>query len=356
MSQEYLKEYNEKMVETPDKYEGAEADHCASITNFYKQLHTSDIDLDESTPFKHSNLKYVFGFVGLLGAMHFWSKRLMDFEHVNPYTILFVRSLVSTIFSAVHLRIQGVSIMHIEPGKAGLVVIGAVVGFLELCGLYNSLFTLSLTDAFALDSLSVLVTTFLDYVMFQGTLKFSHFLGYICAFVGILFLVRPTYLFSDTEDDDEKANFVYGFIFGLAGAFFNGVYSGFIRRTFMKVNVVLSFTYRQVVTMLLSPLAVLIFNKVSTLSRDAHYTSGIMLEMCCIGVLGWASGVCLNLALQEEKLISRIYPFKFVLIVFGIIMDLTYFNSDLVSSTYIGLGLIGANFLLSIYYLFYVSA
>ena len=353
MSQERFAEYNPPTGETPEKCEGVDVDHCATITNYYRQFRTSEVDIDESTTFSRVNLKYAFGFVATLGIMHFWSKNLMQFHSINPFEILLARGIISSVISLAYLKANSLSISNVEPAKFNLVILGAVIGFLSLSGLYLSLYTLSITDAFALDCLSVLVTTFIDYVIFQGSLKFSNFVGYICAIFGILFLVRPSYLFEETNDEGEKNNFVYGFIAGLISAFLAGIYSGILRRTFMKVNTLVSITYRQIATTALSPIAIYIYAKFS--GKSATYTTGIWISLFFIGILGWLSSFFLYQVLKGEKLVSRVYPFKYILIVFGIFSDLFYFRRELITSTYIGLCLIGVNFVFSAYHLFYAN-
>ncbi len=343
-----------KPIETPEGFEAVDIDHYAMAANFYRDIQDSDIEMDDTTPFGKSNLKYVSAFVVALGAMHFWSKNLMQFSLVDPFQILFMRGLISSVLSIMYLRGENKSLTNIESPKVSLVVFGAFIGFLSLSGLYISLYTLSITDAFALDCLSVLVTTFIDYVIFHGNLRFSHFVGYACALMGVLFLVRPSYLFEETNDIEEKNNFVYGFVAGLISALLAGAYSGILRRTFVKVDAFVSLTYRQVATAILSPIAIFIFSAIT--GRPWVNSLWVWFSMLGIGVLGWVSSYYFCQALKQEKLIARVYPFKFVLIAFGIVADLTYFKCELIPSTYIGLCLIGVNFVFAAYQLFYISA
>eukprot|EP00826_Nyctotherus_ovalis_P051168 TRINITY_DN6380_c0_g1_i13.p1 TRINITY_DN6380_c0_g1~~TRINITY_DN6380_c0_g1_i13.p1 ORF type:complete len:350 (+),score=60.28 TRINITY_DN6380_c0_g1_i13:148-1197(+) len=328
-------------------------DHCVTIANYYKQFNTSEIYIDESEPFDKSNLKYVIAFVLLLGIMHFWSKNLMQFHNINPFEILLIRGVVSLVISFISLKINGISLTDIPRSKILLVIIGALIGALSLYGLYLSLYSLSITDAFALDFLATPVITFIDYIIFKGILRFSHFLGYICAFLGIIFLVRPSYIFEDTADIYAKSNFIYGFIAGLVSALLSGVFNGILRRIFRKVNPMLYFTYRQIAVSLLSPLAMCVFQAV--VPKDTVYTTSIWLSLGGIAIIGWLSNFFMNQALIGEKLVARIYPFKFGLVVLGILADLFYFKCELIPSTYIGLALIGVNFVIAWYQLFYVT-
>ena len=325
-----------------------------TITNYYRQFNTSEINIDDTQPFNKENIKYALIFVVLLGVMHFWSKNLMQFKDINPFGILLFRGIISFIISFIFLKIDGVSLTEIHPSKIGIVILGAIIGFLSLCGLYISLYTLSITDAFTLDFLSVLLVTFIDYIIFKGTLRFSHILGYICALAGIIFLVRPSYLFTAGDDINEKSNFLYGFVAGLVSAFLSGVYCGILRKTFVKVNIMASFAYRQLATALLSPIAMLCFNKI--VQKDYNYTTGVWLSLVSIAILGWLSNFCLFQVLKEEKLVARVYPFKFIMVILGILVDLLYFKSKLIISTYIGISLIGVNSIIAWYQLFYATS
>lgn len=326
-------------------------DNCVTIANYYKQFNTSEIYIDESEPFDKSNLKHVVGFVVLLGIMHFWSKNLMQFHNINPFEILLVRGIISLIISFISLKINGISFTDIPREKVFLVIIGALIGALSFYGLYISLYSLSITDAFALDFLATPVITFIDYIIFKGTLKFTHFLGYICAFAGIIFLVRPSYLFVDSADIYEKSNFICGFISGLVSALLGGIFYGILRRIFRKMNTMVYFTYRQVAVSLLSPLAMYVFDAI--VPKVKVHTISIWISLVAIALIGWLSNFFLYQALVGEKLMARIYPFKYALVVFGILADLFYFKLELIPSTYVGLALIGVNFLIGWYNLFY---
>jgi len=339
-------------IGTVEKFDPDE-DPCVTIANYYKEFNTSEIYMDESEPFDKSNLKYVIAFVVLLGLMHFWSKNLMQFHNINPFEILLIRGVISLVISFISLKINGVSFTDIPRSKVFLVIVGALVGALSFYGLYISLYSLSITDAFALDFLATPVITFIDYIIFRGTLRFSHFLGYVCAFAGIIFLVRPSYLFVDSAGMYEKSNFIYGFIAGLVSALLGGVFYGILRRIFRKVNTIVYFTYRQLAVSLLSPLAMYIFDAI--VPKVAMHTINIWISLVAIAIIGWLSNFFLYQALLREKLMARIYPFKYGLVVFGILADLFYFKLELIPSTYLGLALIGVNFLIAWYQLFSAS-
>lgn len=342
-------QYSSNATEKFDIDEG----HCVTIANYYKQFDTSDIYIDESEPLNKANLKYIIAFVSLLGIMHFWSKNLMQFHNINPFEILLARGLVSLVISLISLKINGLSIIDIPRSKVLLVIIGALIGALSLYGLYISLYSLSITDAFALDFLVTPIITFIDYIIFKGTLRFSHFVGYICALAGVIFLVRPSYLFVDSVDIYEKSNFIYGFIAGLVSALLGGMFNGILRRTFRKVNTMVYFTYRQIAVSLLSPLAMHLFDTI--VPKITVHTTSIWLSLFSIAIIGWLSNFYLYQALLGEKLMGRIYPFKYGLVILGILADLFYFKCELIPSTYIGLLLIGVNFVIAWYQLFYAT-
>lgn len=356
------KQYDEEFGETPcggGQIVEISPDICAGITNYL--LDTSEVIVEEDKKFSNRGLIYTFAFIATLGVMHTLSKSLMEGnDGANPYEILFVRGVVSVVISVVYLLIKGTPMFNIPPEKYSIVGMGAVVGFLSLCGLYASLKILTITDAFALDSLSVLVALFIDYVFFKATLKFSQFVGSICAIAGIVFLSRPEYLFNTTEGEGERVYFAYGLVAGLAGAFFAGAYSGIIRRTCAKTPTTITFLYRQIATVLFSPIATYICYVLEGPSVKLDAYSLIM--MVVIGVLGWSSSMFLHCAIEEEKIATRVYPFKYILIVVGIFLDIFYFRtpekypSELVKSTYIGLLLIGINFLSTLYHLFCAKA
>jgi len=342
MSQDQLNSFPKTPSPDDDKFVDINVNEY--ILDYVQNARNSELEVDDTKPISNNGLKFILLYVGLLGVMHFWSKNLMQFSTINPYEILCARGVISSIIGFVYLKQHNLSISDIDPTRTRITIIGALIGFLSLCGLYISLFTLSITDAFALDSLSVLVATFIDFVVFKGSLRFSNFVGYGCAFAGIMFLVRPSYLFEENANMEEKGNFVYGFIAGLFSAFLSGVYSGILRRTFVKVNPLISITVRQIATAILSPFAIIAFKGYGV--NTFNHSIGIWFSLICIGILGWASSYTLYLALQEEKLVSRVYPFKYLLVIFGIFADLLYFKLGLIASTYIGFFYI-CNFILN---------
>lgn len=79
-------------------------------------------------------------------------------------------------------------------------------------------------------------------------------------------------------------------------------------------------------------------------ARPSLYSLFDLISLCAIGVMGWVCNWLLIMALNEEKIISRIYPFKYLLVIAGVVLDMALFKMSLAFATYVGLVLIGVNF------------
>eukprot|EP00831_Metopus_contortus_P061603 TRINITY_DN53490_c0_g1_i1.p2 TRINITY_DN53490_c0_g1~~TRINITY_DN53490_c0_g1_i1.p2 ORF type:complete len:125 (-),score=24.00 TRINITY_DN53490_c0_g1_i1:42-416(-) len=70
------------------------------------------------------------------------------------------------------------------------------------------------------------------------------------------------------------------------------------------------------------------------------------------GLVG--SEMCIRDSINAEYMgiIARVYPFKFLLLIMAIALDLLFFNLPLIFSTYVGCLLIVVNLFVGIYYLY----
>jgi drug/metabolite transporter (DMT)-like permease len=326
---------------------------CAAV--YLEEANTSAINVNEARDFKPTSFKWVCAYVGLYALSHCWGKWLMLQPHgVTPFEILYTRGFVSVIASLIYLKSADLYLFDVAPNKSSLVLTAALVGFLGQCGFYLSLYLLSMTEAVALDCLPVLVSSFLDCILFKGRYRFYQFLGYMSAMLGVVFLVRPSYLFQEINDPEvvlSRRNFAYGMIAGLLGSQLNGLYTGLLQKTGSKVDSMISFTYKQFAMALFAPCLVLIHFEVR--AAPTEYTLSYLISLLCIAGLSWACTYSLYKALFEEKLLTRIQPFKYLILPLTLILDAFLFNSNLLAFSYLGLAFISVNFLIALYYLFY---
>ena len=315
-------------------------------------LETSDIFVEESAPLNTSSYRNILGFLITTFLANVWGKYLMESCGITPFEIIYATGVVSVILSLIYLKLNDIYLFSVETDKSGMVLAGSLAGFLGLSGFFVSLYLLNIADAFAFDCLSVIAALVVDYIWFKGTLRFYQLLGFICAFLGVIFLVKPSYLFDESVDPLKRRLFSGGIVAGLIGAIFSGIYGGVLRRTCAKVNLMVSFTFLQFAMSLFSPCMVLIHFEIR--GKPTTYTFGSLISLIMVGALGWVAQWCLATSLKEEKIVSRVYPFKYLLVIAGIVIDLIGLN--LTMSSFLGILLLGANFVVAVYYLFYARA
>ncbi len=315
-----------------------------------KPVDSSILVFDDSKPISGQSKKYLLYHLGALALMNFLAKILMQSYGITPFEIIYSRGVISVILSMIYLKVNDIYLFSVETSKSAIVLLGALIGFLALSGFYLSLCGLTLAEAFALNSISSLFAIAIDHVWFGATVRFYQLLAMAAAAAGAVFMFRPTDLMSSSADHV----YAYCVLAGVLGAMFSGLYGSIMRRVCVRVNLMVNFTFQQFAHALFAPCFVLIFFEVR--NYPTTYTFVSLLLLVVVGVLGWFTNYSLCKVLEEEKVVSRVYPFKYLLAVGAVVIDLTCFGLGFGFSTLVGMACMAGNLVVAAFYLFYVPA
>lgn len=315
-------------------------------------LDNSDIVVDNLKPVNQSSYPMLLAFLGSTLVMNVLSKCLMLYSDITPFEILYTRGVISVVLSMVYLKVNDIYLFSIETSKSSMVLAGSLAGFLALGGYYMSLYHLNILDAFALDYLSAVAALLVDYSLFRAGLRFFQLIGVLCALAGLVILMKPFYLLGSAEDPN-RVIFGIGIAAGVVGAIFSGVYGGMLRRLYKTVNLLVLLTFMQFALALFSPCFVLINFEVR--GRPTTYSFLSLLGLLIVGGLGWVAHWSLAVTLKEEKVVTRVYPFKYLLVIIALFADIIMFRIGIAFTSILGIILMGVNFGIGAYYMFIAS-
>ena len=315
-------------------------------------LNTSDLAIDDTQSIHSSSYQPIIIFLASTLVLNILSKFLMLYCGITPFEIVYSRGVISVILSMIYLKVNDIYLFSVETSKSSMVLAGSLAGFIAVGGYYLSLYHLNIVDAFSIDYLTAISALMIDFALFRGNLRFYQLIGLICSLAGLGFIARPGYLMSQTEGP-EKLLFAIGIISGVVGVVFSGIYGGMLRRLFNRVNLLVLLTFMQFAMALFSPCFVLIHFEIR--GKPTTYTFVSLFGLLLSGAIGWVAHWSLANSLKEEKVVSRIFPFKYVLIFIAILFDLIWFRMGLTMTSIMGVLLMGVNFAIGIYYLFFAS-
>ena len=298
-----------------------------------------DADLGETRPLEVNGFFYSIIYCALNGVMHFMNKDIMIRSSVTPYELLYARGFISAILSLIYMKYKGIYIFDVEHSKTSIVLASAFISLFALFAQYSSLFCLSLTEAFALDCFTLSIVNFFDWTCLQSPFSWKNIFGYICGSIGIIFIFRPSFLLNHNYQIPNIL--AIGIFCGITGALLFGIYFSIVRRIGKIVNTMICFAYSQFSLALFSPTLVLAQFEIR--NYPSAYSTGILIYIIIASVIAWGSSIMLFNALQIEKQISRIYPFKFFLLIAFIVLDITYFSSGITYWTLLGVIFISVN-------------
>jgi len=307
----------------------------------------SDIIFDDTRAISKSSYKLFFTFLGSIFIMNVLAKYLMTYCNVTPLEITYCQGAISVILSMIYLNKNDIYLFSVETSKSNMVLAGSLAGFIGIAGFYLSLYHLTIMDALAIEYLTAVGTLMLDYIFFKGNFRFYQMIGLICCLLGLGFIAQPGYLLSGSE---EPAKFLFGIgiLAAIVGVFFASIYGAMLRRLYNKVNLFVLFTFMQIAMALFSPCFVLIHFEIR--DKPTVYTFGSLLGLLITGVLGWVVHWSLASILHKEKIVSRVYPFKYLLVLGAVLVDLIGFYTRVSLSSITGVLLLGINFVVGAYY------
>ncbi|KAK8061383.1 hypothetical protein PG994_007749 [Apiospora phragmitis] len=120
--------------------------------------------------------------------------------------IIFVRMLATTILGSLYMWIKKVPDFPLgDRSVRGLLVLRGCAGFMGLSCSYYSLSYLNISDSTVISFLVPTVTAFICFIALREPFTINEASAGLIAFIGVLFIARPTFLFSANEVEPTTA-------------------------------------------------------------------------------------------------------------------------------------------------------
>jgi drug/metabolite transporter (DMT)-like permease len=311
-------------------------------------LNTSDVDCLK--PVSQESYYPLAIFLGSTLLLNILAKCLMSYCDITPFEIIYVRGVISVILSMIYLKKYDIYLFSVPTEKSSLVLAGSLAGFIAVAGFYLALYHLNIVDAFAIDSLTMITALLIDYTLFHTTLRFFQIIGVVSSLIGLFILFRPFYLLGSTEDPN-RTLFGVGIIAGIIGVICSGLYGGLLRHMFSTVHILVLLTFMQFAMALFAPCLVLVHFEIR--NKPTVYSFGSLLGLLIVGALGWVVHWSLAQTLKKERMVSRVFQFKYPLVFVAIIADLIAFHMGITLSSILGIIFMGVNWVIGLYYLYF---
>ncbi|KAH6644957.1 hypothetical protein BKA67DRAFT_586555 [Truncatella angustata] len=141
----------------------------------------------------------------VFGSLMTMTTRLLEtgFEtKFHALQIIFVRMLATAILGFLYMWIKKVPDMPFGDRKIrGLLVLRGFAGFLGLFCSYYSLSFLNISDSTVISFIVPTLTAFICFVALKEPFTPQEALAGVIAFVGVLFIARPTFIFPAPDDE-----------------------------------------------------------------------------------------------------------------------------------------------------------
>ena len=309
---------------------------------------------EDDVPFKPTKQGCVYGVLSvfILSLLYLFTKYSLSITQLTPYEVLYARGILTIALNLIYFKCYNIYLFDIPANKTPALLGAAFTAFLGFAGFYTALNLLSISEAIALHSFAFIILTFLQFLAFNQKLRLPQILGYFSAFLGIICLVQPPYIFNKIQSIEEyqlyshtSNKFILGLVSGLGGAFFMSIHYLISRKIQKNISYLIITTYAQFAFCLFSPLLVLI--NFGIRNSPTIYNAYELIFLLIQGVLSWLSYMLLNKALQAEKLISRVNSYQILFLAFIIPIDILFFQNKMSWITWLGIGLIsGVNYLI----------
>ena len=135
-------------------------------------------------------------------------------EGIPVLEIVAARALVSLILSYADIRYKNISVLG---QHKGLLFLRGLVGSLALVCVYYAITHLPLAEATVLQYLYPIFTAVLALLFLKEHIHWQLIVGIILSFIGVLCIVRPDFIFSDTSQNLSYLAVLAG-VFGAVGS------------------------------------------------------------------------------------------------------------------------------------------
>lgn len=238
-------------------------------------------------------------------------------EHVNAYQIVFFRSASCLVFTFAFLLKNKIPVLG---NKRKLLVLRGVVGVISMTFFFMSTKYLPIGTAVTLRYLAPIFATIFAIFLLKEQVKHIQWLFFLIAFSGVVVL----------KGVDDNLN-SYGLLLAFVSAFFSGLVYVVISLIGKKEHPVVIVNYFMFISTIVGGLLA-IKDWIWPVGRDWWL-------LCSLGCFGYFGQIYMTKAFQGVQT-NQITPFKFLEVVFTLLLGVTIFSEKYSFWSLLGIALI----------------
>ncbi|KPM43907.1 hypothetical protein AK830_g2583 [Neonectria ditissima] len=266
--------------------------------------------------------------------------------------IIFVRMLTTAAIGSLYMWYKQVPDFPLgQRGVRGLLLIRGIAGSTGLFGLYYSLAYLEISDATVITFLVPTMTAFVCWIALSEPFTVKEASAGVLAFVGVLFIARPAFLFPEHDPDNSSSQSLSGILppvkadptersiavgCAILGSFAAATAYATIRVIGKRAHSLVSVNYFAMLATISSFSIIMIH---PNLHFEIPQTLAQWLLLCSIGVSGFLLQVLLTEGLQREKA-GRATNLIYTQMVFALILERVVWGTTPPVTSFLGSGLI----------------
>nr|AAU09774.1 YMR253C [Saccharomyces cerevisiae] len=231
-------------------------------------------------------------------------------RQIKPLQILLVRMVITYIGTLIYMYINKSTISDVPFGKPEVrkwLVLRGCTGFFGVFGMYYSLMYLTISDAVLITFLAPSLTIFLSWVILRERFTKVEALGSLISLLGVVLIVRPSFLFGTPELTDSSSQIVessdpksrlIATLVGLWGVLGMSCVYIIIRYIGKRAHAIMSVSYLSLITAIVSFIGI---NTIPSMKFQIPHSKKQWILFGNLGVSGFIFQLLLTMGIQRER-------------------------------------------------------
>ena len=287
----------------------------------------SFIDLELKTGTKYASYIYMFLSSFLFALMSLFVKYC---KYIPPYQVIYTRAFINIILCILVINNKKYQIItkNIETNR--LLMIRGILGGLALSLYFHSIYFLPLSIVSVLQRINPLWVGVFGALFYNEPYTFINIITTLMSFIGVIFIMKPDFLFGDTANDSNKSSeYFLGMILALGNSVVQSIIQLTIRALKDRTNVMIVVFYFNFFNSIFAGIGQ-VFESTKVLSFYDWFL------LFLIGVIGWVAQLlrARSLFLEKAFILSIVAYFQ---IIFSYFFDIFLLDENIDFFSYIGI-------------------
>lgn len=264
----------------------------------------------------------------ILAGLFFVTMQIIikELTQFHLFQIVFFRSAITSLVAMIYLKRNNIPMLG---NKKGLLILRALFGVVAMTLFFATIQRIPLGAAVSLKYLSPFFTAVFAVVWLKEKVRPIQWLLFALAFTGV-FLLKGF----DFRIDP------FNLLLGVTGAIFAGLVYVTIRKIGSSEHSMVIINYFMLTASVLSGIAMIPFWVTPTLPELA--------ALLIMGALGYVAQVFMTRSLQVE-LASRVAPFRYLEVVYSLILGFLFFKESYTLLSFMGIVLIVGSMVVNVF-------